>query len=67
MRNFPNGSHDDQIDGLSTAFDELTGNNFSMLDFYADQAREQAALREAGQQADKATPAEFSRVAGLFG
>lgn len=67
MRNFPNGSHDDQIDALSTAFDELTGTNFSMLDFYADRAREEQALREAGQAAPADTPSEFSRVAGLFG
>ena len=62
MRNFPNGTHDDQIDSLSTAFDELTGNNFSMLDFYADRAREEQALREAS-----AAPPDISQVANLFG
>lgn len=62
MRNFPNGSHDDQIDALSTGFDELTGNNFSMLDFYADRAREEQALREAS-----AAPPDISQVANLFG
>jgi predicted phage terminase large subunit-like protein len=65
MRNFPNGSHDDQIDGLSTAFDELTANNLSMLDFYADRAREEQALRNA--EVPEATPSEFSRVANLMG
>ena len=65
MRNFPNGSHDDQIDGLSTAFDELTANNLSMLDFYADRAREEQALRNAGTP--EATQSEFSRVANLMG
>lgn len=67
MRNFPNGSHDDQIDGLSTAFDELTANNLSMLDFYADQAREQKALRDASEANPTATPEDFNKVAGLFG
>jgi predicted phage terminase large subunit-like protein len=56
MRNFPNGAHDDQIDALSLAFDELTGASTSVLDFYAEQAREEAALRSA-----------TSEVAGLFG
>lgn len=63
MRNFPNGAHDDQIDALSLAFDELTGANTSVLDFYAEQAREEAALREAS----KATALAPSQVAGLFG
>ncbi|MEN9885465.1 MAG: hypothetical protein RL758_43 [Pseudomonadota bacterium] len=67
MRNFPNGANDDQIDALSTAFDELTGTNFSMLDFYADRAREEKALREAGQAPQTDTPSEILRVAGLFG
>lgn len=62
MRNFPNGAHDDQIDALSTGFDELTANNFSMLDFYADRAREEQALREAS-----AAPPDISQVAGLYG
>ena len=66
MRNFPNGANDDQIDALSLAFDELTGTNFSMLDFYADRAREEARLRE-GDAAQPATRSEFSRVAGLYG
>lgn len=69
MRNFPNGAHDDQVDGLSLAFDELTANNMSMLDFYADRAREEQALRAASEDGPTphATRAEFSRVAGLFG
>lgn len=69
MRNFPNGAHDDQMDALSLAFDELTANGFSMLDFYAERAREEKALREAGDTtpAPSATPQEFKRVAGLYG
>lgn len=59
MRNFPNGAHDDQIDALALAFDELTGANTSVLDFYAEQAREAAALREVSTATDQ--------VAGLFG
>lgn len=44
MRVFPNGTHDDQVDALSDAFDELNINNFGMLDFMqqmAQQAQEQ--------------------------
>lgn len=44
LRVFPNGSHDDQVDALSDAFDELNINNFGMLDFMqqaAQQAQEQ--------------------------
>lgn len=70
MRNFPNGSHDDQIDALSLAFDELTDSNFSMLDFYAERAREEQSLRQADSQEQPeptATPQDFARVAGLFG
>lgn len=68
MRNFPNGANDDQIDALALAFDELTANNLSMLDFYADQAREQQALREAGgTELPQATREDFAKVAGLFG
>lgn len=61
MRLFPNGNHDDQIDGLSTAFDELTGTNFSLLDFYGQQAAEQKALREGAE--NSAPPV----VANLYG
>jgi phage terminase large subunit-like protein len=47
LRLFPFGANDDQVDALSLAFDELTGNNLSILDFFASEAREAAALREA--------------------
>lgn len=40
MRVFPNGTHDDQIDALSDAFDELNINNFGMLDFMRQQAEQ---------------------------
>ena len=46
MRNFPNGSHDDQIDALATAFEELENNSLGLLDFYRDRALEQQRLRE---------------------
>lgn len=38
-RVFPNGSHDDQVDAGSDAFDELNINNFGLLDFMAQQAK----------------------------
>lgn len=38
-RVFPNGSHDDQVDAGSDAFDELNINNFGLLDFVAQQAK----------------------------
>lgn len=37
MRAFPNGAHDDQIDALSDAFDELNINTLGLLDFIAAQ------------------------------
>lgn len=39
-RVFPNGSHDDQVDAGSDAFDELNINNFGLLDFMSQQAAE---------------------------
>ena len=39
-RVFPNGSHDDQVDAGSDAFDELNINNFGMLDFMRQQAEQ---------------------------
>lgn len=33
MRVFPNGAHDDQVDALSRAFNELNANRFGLLDF----------------------------------
>lgn len=33
MRTFPNGTHDDQIDALSRAFEHLIGGNTGMLDY----------------------------------
>lgn len=50
MRVFPNGSHDDQVDGLSDAFAELNVNTFGMLDHIAAQA---AAAQAAKEQANK--------------
>jgi predicted phage terminase large subunit-like protein len=41
MRVFPNGTHDDQVDALSDAFDELNINNFGMLDWIRQQAEAQ--------------------------
>lgn len=38
MRMFPNGAHDDQVDGLSRAFEALMGGSTGMLDFVAAQA-----------------------------
>lgn len=34
MRVFPNGSHDDQVDALADAFDELNIHNFGLIDYY---------------------------------
>ena len=45
LRNFPNGLNDDQVDALSLAFDELSDNSFGLLDYYRQQAEEQARLR----------------------
>lgn len=47
MRVFPNGSHDDQVDSLSDAFDELNINNFGMLDFMRQQQEEADRAKEA--------------------
>jgi predicted phage terminase large subunit-like protein len=47
LRVFPNGAHDDQVDALSDAFDELNVNNFGLLDFM----QSEAAAREAAQKA----------------
>ena len=52
MRDFPNGLHDDQIDGLSLAYDELTGGETGLLDFYRQRAEEEAQLRAAAQGPD---------------
>lgn len=40
MRVFPNGAHDDQVDALSDAFDELNINNFGMLDYMQQMAQQ---------------------------
>lgn len=45
MRNFPNGLHDDQVDGLSLAFDSLTDNKLGVLDFYKAEADERKRLQ----------------------
>ena len=39
-RVFPNGSHDDQVDAGSDAFDELNINNFGMLDYMQQMAQQ---------------------------
>ena len=45
LRVFPNGLHDDQVDALSDAFDELNINNFGLLDFLEQQAGQQNTQR----------------------
>lgn len=52
MRVFPNGAHDDQVDALSDAFDELNINNFGMLDFMRQQ-KEDADRANAADKADQ--------------
>jgi predicted phage terminase large subunit-like protein len=49
MRNFPNGKHDDQVDALSLAFDQLTDNTLGLLDFYAQLGAEKAAMLAASK------------------
>lgn len=49
MRVFPNGTHDDQVDALSDAFDELNINNFGMLD-YMQQVAQQAQQAQQDKQ-----------------
>ncbi len=49
MRNFPNGKNDDQVDALSLGFDELTGGNTGLLDYYAQLNAEMKAMRAAEQ------------------
>lgn len=49
MRVFPNGAHDDQVDGLSDAFDELNINNFGMLDFMRRQKEDADRAKEAAK------------------
>lgn len=39
LRNFPNGTHDDQIDGCSDAFNELNEGNLGLLEHLEEQAR----------------------------
>jgi predicted phage terminase large subunit-like protein len=46
MRSFPNAKHDDTIDALALAFDELTTSNTGMLDYYRAEADEAKRLRE---------------------
>jgi len=59
LRNFPNGLHDDQVDGLALAFDELTDNTLGLLAYYERDAREEAELRanHAKQVAEASRPA----------
>lgn len=47
MRLFPNGKHDDQVDGLSRAFGDLMGGNTGMLDFIRMQATTAMAAKAA--------------------
>ncbi len=42
LRNFPNGKHDDQIDGLADAFNELNEGNMGLFDYLKNQVEEQA-------------------------
>lgn len=41
MRNFPNAKHDDRVDAMADAFNELNGGNFGLLDFVAEEAQKQ--------------------------
>jgi predicted phage terminase large subunit-like protein len=50
LRVFPNGAHDDQVDALSDAFDELNVNNFGLLDFMQSEAAAREAAQKAAQQ-----------------
>lgn len=50
MRMFPNGAHDDQVDGLSRAFEALMGGNTGMLDWL------RSAASTAAQQKQAAAP-----------
>jgi predicted phage terminase large subunit-like protein len=51
MRGFPNAKHDDIIDSLSLAFDDLTSGTTGLLDFYRKQAEEAQQLRDAAAKA----------------
>jgi phage terminase large subunit-like protein len=46
MRMFPNGANDDQVDGLSRAFEALMGGSTGMLDFLGAQAAEMRRRQE---------------------
>lgn len=51
LRNFPNGKHDDQIDGGSDAFNELNEGNLGLLEHLEQQAKQ---AEEANQKQDTA-------------
>jgi predicted phage terminase large subunit-like protein len=53
MRLFPNGAHDDQIDGLSRASEALMGSNTGMLDWLRQGAQDAQAKKNATQQERK--------------
>lgn len=38
LRSFPNGAHDDQVDGLSRAYNKLMGGNLGMIEYMRQQA-----------------------------
>jgi predicted phage terminase large subunit-like protein len=38
LRSFPNGAHDDQVDGASRAYNQLMQNNLGMIEFMRQQA-----------------------------
>lgn len=59
MRSFPNAKHDDIVDALSLAFDELTTGSTGMLDYYRRQAEEAQQLRDADAKAASSPPEAF--------
>lgn len=46
LRNFPNGTNDDQVDALSDAFTESTQNTFGMIDYLQQQVAEMKARKQ---------------------
>ena len=53
MRNFPNGKHDDMVDAVALAFDQLTDNTLGLLEYYRAEAAETNAMRAASAQQQK--------------
>ena len=53
MRNFPNGKHDDMVDAVALAFDQLTDNTLGLLEYYRAEAAEANAMRTASIEQEK--------------